>query len=314
MVNSKSNNPLIIFNPTAGDGQAIQRWEKFKKELSQHNIDYSVQQTKYRGHATEIASTAIDEGVTKLAIFSGDGTLNEALQGIMENDRVKYPDFKLIFLPAGSSCDFEKKFENPKSLIDRLLTDNSKPIDIFKVECRNFDGQTNSRYVINNSSIGVISLANEKFNAVTGLLKWIKQKSVDVGAVLCGAKALMEFTPITCNVSIDNKQFKDIKLSNISVFKTSHFGGDMHFGIKPIQDDGKLSVVVIDAVSKFRLFGLMPTFFTGTILKQNIARHYFCTSVRIESSDFAIVETDGENIRTPFAQYSILPKALQIIV
>jgi len=217
-------------------------------------------------------------------------------------------------LPAGSSCDFEKKFVNPKPLIDRFLTKDSRPIDIFKVVCQDFEGQTISRYIINNSSIGVISLANEKFNAVTGLLKWIKQKSVDIGAVLCGIKALMEFTPIICNITIDGEQYRNVNLSNITIFKTSHFGGDMHFGIKPVQDDGKLSVVVIDAVSKLRLFGLMPTFFTGTILKQNIAHHYYCSSIIIESNDYAIVETDGENIGSPFAQYTILPKALQIII
>ncbi len=310
----KLNLPLIILNPTAGDGLAINRWNIFQQKLNQKQIKYTLKKTEYKRHATQISSDAIKEGIDKIAVFGGDGTLNEVLQGIMGNDIIKNPNLKLIFLPGGSSCDFEKKFENPKKLIDRFLTEDYRLIDIFKVRCQNTQGDLISRYIINNSTIGVISLANEKFNSVTGFIKWIKQKSVDLSAVLCGIQAIINFSPIKCNISIDSNKLGNIELSNIFIFKTSHFGGNMHYGIKPIQNDGKLSVVTIKSGSKLYLLSLISDFFTGNILKRDTVEHYYCTSIKIESDDFTIIETDGENIGTLPAKYSVIPRALKIIV
>ena len=74
-----------------------------------------------------------------------------------------------MFFPAGSSCDFEKKFINKRNWLDRIVAQDSILIDIFKVECYDFTGKPIMRYIINNSSIGIISMANERFNTVGGI-------------------------------------------------------------------------------------------------------------------------------------------------
>ena len=305
---------FIIVNPTAGDGQAEKRWQNFENDLKKTKIRYHAITTEYKNHATELISEAVSVGYRRIGVFSGDGTLNEVLQGLFNEDLIKSDDLKLIFLPAGSSCDFEKKFKNQRNLIERIKADNAIPIDIFKLECQDISGKQINRYIINNSSIGIISLANEKFNSVTGMTKKIKQISVDAGAVICGLQAIIQFSPFNAEMSLDGEKIPRNILSNVTVFKTSHFGGDMSYGIETVQDDGQMSVVWLDGTSKLDLAALMPSLFTGKILKKKQAHYRTCREFALRTEDSVIVETDGENIGVPPVKYTILPKALKVII
>ena len=305
---------FIIVNPTAGDGQAKKRWQNFENDLKNNQIPYHAVITEYKNHATELVSKAVSSGYTRIGVFSGDGTLNEVLQGLFIEDRIKSDDIKLIFFPAGSSCDFEKKFKNKRSLLERIQAEDSVAIDIFMVECKDFSGKQISRYIINNSSIGIISLANEKFNSVSGLTKKIKQMSVDAGAVICGLKAITEFTPFSAEMMIDGEKYPVQNFSNITIFKTAYFGGDMSYGVETVQDDGLLSVAWLDGTTKLGLAALMPSLFTGTVLRKKLAHYNTCREFELRTEDYVILETDGENIGVPPLKYTILPKALQVII
>ena len=305
---------FIIVNPTAGDGQAKKRWQNFENDLKNNQIPYHAVITEYKNHATELVSKAVSSGYTRIGVFSGDGTLNEVLQGLFIEDRIKSDDIKLIFFPAGSSCDFEKKFKNKRSLLERIQAEDSVAIDIFMVECKDFSGKQISRYIINNSSIGIISLANEKFNSVSGLTKKIKQMSVDAGAVICGLKAITEFTPFSAEMMIDGEKYPVQNFSNITIFKTAYFGGDMSYGVETVQDDGLLSVAWLDGTTKLGLAALMPSLFIGTVLRKKLAHYKICREFELRTEDYVILETDGENIGAPPLKYTIQPKALQVII
>lgn len=314
MENTTRHKTLIIVNPTAGDGQARKRWQDFESQLKQTHIPYQAVMTEYQNHAISIVADAISSGYNRIGVFSGDGTLNEVLQGLYKDDHILSDNLKLIFFPAGSSCDFEKKFKNQRTLIERIQADNCVSIDVFKVECRDFSGNQISRYIINNSSIGIISQANEKFISVKGITKIIKQISVDAGAVICGLQAITQFTPFSAEMSLDGESIPLKNLSNVTLFKTAHFGGDMSYGIETAQDDGQLSVVWLDGMSRLSLAALMPSLFTGTILKKKQAHYRTCRKFELTTEDAVIVETDGEQIGAPPVKYTIFPQALKIII
>ena len=305
---------FIIVNPTAGDGLAEKRWENFETDLNNNNIAYEAVFTEYKNHATKIIANAIELGFRRVGIFSGDGTLNEVLQGLFYKDVIVADDLKLIFFPAGSSCDFEKKFGHCRNWLQRIVAKDSISIDVFKVECYSFSSEPIVRYIINNSSIGIISMANEKFNSVSGMTKWIKQKNVDLGAIICGLQAIIQFQSYNAEIVLDGNKIPLKNFSNVTTFKTAYFGGDMNYGVETVQDDGKLSIVCIEGTSKFGLASLMPSLFTGAILKKKQAHYMLGQQFELYTNDKVIVETDGENIGIPPVKYTILPKAIQIIV
>ena len=138
--------------------------------------------------------------------------------------------------------------------------------------------------------------------------------SVDAGAVLCGIQAIIKFQPFQADMTLDEKKLPSQKLSNITMFKTSFFGGDMSYGLDNDQSDGLLNVVWLDGTSKLRLAGMIPSLFSGTVLNKKQAHHHICRQFELNTSDPVIVETDGENIGVPPVKYTILPTALNVIV
>ena len=138
--------------------------------------------------------------------------------------------------------------------------------------------------------------------------------SVDAGAVICGLQAITEFEPFQAEILIDGKINSARNFSNITIFKTSFFGGDMNYGVETVQDDGLLSVVWLDGTSKLGLAAMMPSLFTGNVLNKKQAHYKTCGEFELRTKDSVILETDGENIGVPPLKYIILPKALQVII
>lgn len=304
----------VICNPAAGEDQARARWEKFQAQLNARGIPHEVVMTAHPGHATELARTLDLGNAERLAVFGGDGTFNEVLQGLMEDGQLRYPRLKLIYVPAGSSCDFEKKFPDPTPPLERFAAGRVAHIDIGRIACQTPDGETNIHYFANNSSIGVISQANEKFNSVEGVTRWLKQISVDVGAVLAGIQAIREFEAFPCRITLDGETLPVASLSNITVFKTPYFGGGMNYGITTAPDDGILRVAIVEGVSRWKLAGLIPSLYTGNILQKEAAHLYEGATVEFHTPTPIVIEADGEVAGYPPARYSVLPRCLPIIV
>ncbi len=121
-----SKNILFLLNPISGIGKKGDLADLIQKYLTNHK--HELRYTEYRKHGEEIAN--LEKGnFDAIVAIGGDGTVNEALQGIMKNG--KAPDqLELILIPAGSSCDFAKKYPNNKSNIDLVLSEDLFAVDI----------------------------------------------------------------------------------------------------------------------------------------------------------------------------------------
>ena len=71
---------LLVVNPVA---RTVSKptLAVIEKALSA-DFRLEVIETKERGHANEIAAQAIDEGTDLVVVFSGDGTINEAVNAL----------------------------------------------------------------------------------------------------------------------------------------------------------------------------------------------------------------------------------------
>jgi diacylglycerol kinase family enzyme len=310
----KSKQIFIICNPEAGGGLARKKWVEFQSQLEANRIRFEYQFTAYPEHAIKISSSLLEKGYRRIAIFGGDGTLNEVLQGVFADDKIKSPELQLIFLGAGSSCDFEKMFPRKQSLIERILGKEPYTVDICKVKCQDLNGSPTVRYFLVNSNIGVISLAIKKFDAAKLLVKWLKQVSVDAAALTAGLSALIQFDKLWCDIKIDQEEFKDQRLKNLTVFKCPYFGGGMHYGVKTQPDDGLLHAATIDSVPRVKLLGMIPALYTGKIFNQKAAHYKKFRSLELFCHQKVFIEADGEIIGSPPAKYSILKKAIKVIV
>jgi diacylglycerol kinase family enzyme len=91
---------LLIVNPTASSMTAGRR-VKIQRALGErHRLE--VAETYRRGHATRLARAAARDGMDAVVVLGGDGTLNEAADGLAGSETALAP------LPGGSTNVFAR--------------------------------------------------------------------------------------------------------------------------------------------------------------------------------------------------------------
>lgn len=100
---------LLIINPVSGKMKAKSTLLDVVKELQSHDMLVIVAVTERRGHATELAAAAKQNGFDVVLCFGGDGTLNETICGLMADGSA----LPLGYIPAGSTNDFATSMKLP---------------------------------------------------------------------------------------------------------------------------------------------------------------------------------------------------------
>ena len=134
-------NYYFIVNPASGRGRGRVIGKKLKSLIDEMKLDAILHFTKAPGHAIEIADRACEQFACVVAV-GGDGTLNEVVNGVAENNA------KLGLLPVGSGNDFAHVLNIPHNIehsLHRLLNGQNRRIDL---------GKANGRYFYNGLGIG----------------------------------------------------------------------------------------------------------------------------------------------------------------
>lgn len=90
-----------------------------------------VQVTWEQGDAARFAQQAGRDGVSRVIVGGGDGTINEVVNGLMQLPREQRPP--LAILPLGSANDFATSLDlpmDPESALDVAFTASPQPVDV----------------------------------------------------------------------------------------------------------------------------------------------------------------------------------------
>lgn len=108
----KSLRLTLIANPFASSFSA-RRVRVIERAL--HSVgDLTIVETTHRGHAIEIAQQAAADEVDVVCVLAGDGTLNEAAQGVLHTNTALAP------LPGGSTNVFARAIGYSNDAIEAL--------------------------------------------------------------------------------------------------------------------------------------------------------------------------------------------------
>ena len=150
---------LLIVNPHATTvSEPLREMVVF---ALQNRFEVEAVDTEARGHATELCLKAAHEGYDVIVAFGGDGTVNEAANGLLGSST------PLCCLPGGAANVFAKMLGLPSDLIDateRLLAmaDDWRPrrVDL---------GRVNGRCFTFNSGVGLDASVVERVDSNPGL-------------------------------------------------------------------------------------------------------------------------------------------------
>jgi len=95
---------MVIVNLYARGGMARTRWPIIKQLLKDSGLPFDCSFTESAGHATGLARDAVEKGYELVIAVGGDGTVNEVVNGLVdENGRGRAT---LGFISAGTVSDF----------------------------------------------------------------------------------------------------------------------------------------------------------------------------------------------------------------
>lgn len=100
----------LIVNPAASSVTARTRVMMQRALATRH--DLTVLETTRRGHATRLAHRSVKEGAEVVITLGGDGTVNEAANGLIGTDTILAP------LPGGSTNVFARSLGFPNDAVE----------------------------------------------------------------------------------------------------------------------------------------------------------------------------------------------------
>lgn len=288
---------VYIVNPESGQGEALSMVE-FLNEFSKNNdLAYEIHLTKYKGHATEIASQYFAKDNITLYSVGGDGTLYEILQGINNN-------VPLAIIPCGSGNDFFRTLHIDFSDIHKLIEDtiNGKYISIDIGQCLH-------NKFINCTSVGLDA------EVVDTAVKMIRKKQCNkkIAYFVAALKCIANPKGMNLQITIDDKIINQECLL-VSIMNGQYYGG----GFNPTPDsdiqDGYLNVIVVEMMSKMKMYRLLPKYLKGKHTNESVCKMYKCKRISIKSDKKVMFESDGECYLLKEEEINILPKKITIQV
>ncbi|MGI6011406.1 MAG: diacylglycerol/lipid kinase family protein [Ruminococcus sp.] len=282
----------FIVNPKSRSGAGYSMWQKVQQILSAANVRYRAFFTKCPGHAISLTARISDhlkEGDI-VAVLGGDGTLNEAINGL------KYPD-KTIFayIPTGSGNDFARGMGLHTDL-ERAVRSILNPSKIQKLDIGQcLTDQENKRFAI---SSGIGFDAGICHEALTSSLKNFLNK-IKLGKLtytIIALRQLIFFRPFRLELTTDTGQkinYKDVYF--VTAMNLQYEGGGFRFCPHADSADGYLDIFLIHGLSKLKILLFLPTAYFGRHTRFNGVELLRCRSVQFFTDRKMPIHIDGES-------------------
>ncbi len=300
---------FIIVNPISGRGLGEKSVARIEAFCQQRGLDYHLARTERPWHAAELADQAAREKWDVVVCASGDGTFNEALNGLMQARAAGFNHTALGILSIGTGNDFAGGVGIPTNLEDSLETlaqGHRRKVDIGKVSGGDFpDG----RYFGNGIGIG--------FDAAVGFAALQLRFLRGLPAYLVGAiqTVFFYYSPPRLKIELDDETIEQYSLM-VSVMNGQRMGGGFRMAPNGDPHDGLFDLCIAETAGKLRIFGLIPHFIKGTQegqpeIKMRRSKKVIVTALQ---SNFP-AHADGEILCQSGTQLTLelIPDALEVI-
>lgn len=288
----------IIINPASRSGRGRIIWrETVKPALVERRIPYKAYFSKKAGDverlAREITSQADDGRELRLIILGGDGTVNEALQGIASFEHVV-----IGYIPTGSSNDLARDLGLPREPLAALLRilsaeNNAGHIRSMDRGSVTYDSKTHSFAVSCGLGFDAAVCAEAMHSRIKDTLNRMGLgKLTYLGIAL---KQLFAAKPVSCRLYLDDREPIFIqKILFVAAMNHRYEGGGFKFCPDADDTDGILDLCVVGNIPRALILLALPTAFFGRHFLFPGVDHYLAGHVRLEASAPLWLHTDGE--------------------
>lgn len=289
----------LIINPYAGRWKAKRQRDELETLLTDHGIRAQIVESHAPGEVIELARAAAQTGRGPILVAGGDGTIGEAVNGLMlaNPDAVLGP---LGIIPLGTANDLVVNLGLPSTLsgaVDAICTGRTKRIDL---------GQANQWVFDNNSAVGlepVVTLYNIRMRRLKGIVRYL----------VAALRAIGDKGEWRMTLEWDDGRYEG-PVSLVSVGNCPLTGG--LFRMAPAADptDGLLTFVYGYAPTRRKMLSLLPRTLSGRYVEDPAIHQHHTRRLVITSEPATPLQVDGELRSEGIHQvvYEALPQRLDV--
>jgi YegS/Rv2252/BmrU family lipid kinase len=304
---------VLLANPQAGGGRAREQLGALQRALQEAGAQYERVLTRGPGDATTLARQAAERGVPGIAVFGGDGTFNEVVNGLLdEGGSPLAPGPWLGILPAGTGGDLRRSVGVRGGLgaaVTRMLWTEPRPVDVGWLRFRSPEGKRIGRAFVNVVSFG---LGGEVDRFVRHRPTWMGGRA----AYLIGTlQARARSSHRRLRLTLDDDAPREVDALNVAVANGQFFGGGMHIAPKAELDDGRFDVVTLGRCGLVEQAQLLARLYEGRILEHGAVRCERAARITAEPADWngpVLLDVDGETPGYLPATVELLPGVLRL--
>ena len=301
-----------IVNPAGGYGTVKKRWPQMEEQLRNAGIQMELVFTQSRGHATELAREAVESGHRHILAVGGDGTNNETINGILQQQAIPTTEVCYALLPVGTGNDWIRTMGIPRQMnpwLDMFEKGKTAIQDVGIAEYNNGEG-TRQRFFAN--------VAGMSFDAY--IAKYMDEKQGGTGGrfayYLALIRCLAKFKLPLTRIHADGFVLED-HCYTVNAGICRYSGGGMQLVPHAVPDDGLLGLTVAKRVSKLGVLLATPYFYNGKIERHPKVEVHSARTIQVEAlnDDHPVgLEVDGEFLGYTPVSFSVLEKALKVLV
>ena len=290
-----TNKKKIVFvvNPISGTQgkKAILKW--IDERLDRSIYDYSIAQTEYAGHATQIASVAVQEKVDIVVAIGGDGTINEIARSLVHTDTA------LGIIPCGSGNGLARHLRipmEPKAAIDILNHGYELQIDY---------GKINNIPFFCTCGVGFDAFVSLKFadSGKRGLLTYLENTLHES----------LTYQPETYEIENEEGTVK-YKAWLIACGNASQYGNDAYIAPQASLTDGLMDVTIMEPFTVLDVPSLSFQLFNKTIDQNSRVKTMRAKKIKIHRATDGVMHFDGDPLMAgKELEVEIIPSGLRVI-
>ena len=271
---------FVIVNPVAGSGRGLDHFPQISKHLRDAHILCEPVFTEHKFHATELTVTAVREGYRRIIVVGGDGTLHEVVNGLFIQQEVCPDEVLVAVVAVGTGNDWVRTFGISNRYQDavKAISEGYSFLQDVGVVSYEEAHYRQSRYMANVAGAG--------FDAhVVRKLSHLKKKGHRSRwrYTWCLVKNFFRYKSTGVKVWVDDR----LVYNNLLLFRPVHF---------------------------WHLLFRFHYLFNGGIYRIRHILQERGSRIRIESSPEVSVEIDGEPLGHTPLEFSILHRAIRIVV
>ncbi len=270
---------------------------RFCERLRAQGVETEAFKTSGPNDASQLAARAAREGgVNEVIVSGGDGTINEALQGIVGTKA------RLGIWPRGTANVLARELGLPFKLervADMIAQGRTRRIYVGSATA---ERSGERRYFFLMAGVGLDA------SVVRGVSPSLKRRVGQAAYWRSGLQHLLGWQPVPFSVEVEGQTYN---ATFAAIGKAAHYGGNLSVTPRARMDEPEFEICLIDSQSRLRYLSLLSHAMRGGVPLETRGVRFIRTT-RARATGHVGVQVDGELISQLPMTFEVAPTPIEV--